>query len=328
VGQLIKLQDYISRYEHDIYRYPGEFIRLKKAQWEKVKYAWENEMPDAFYSSEAQMQESEEWLEEKKSFFSTVKNWFRRSSQPEEGTNENTNENNREDLFSFTTEPNTLDDLKTLFLEKLFHLQIRWASSTLRDASITDKKYYYDEDLKYFLQRFPDTYLCLYKPVFRLKNAPVELEVILLSPIMTWCITFAEGKEEDNIIIGSHERFWTELTNGKEKKIINPLIALNRTENIIKKIYQTHHVQFPIKKVILNRKGYLDYKYAPQDVELIDKRNYEQWFSSLRNLTSPLKHIQLKAASALLRYCQSQYSERLEWQETNENEEQGADTLF
>jgi hypothetical protein len=327
VGQLIKLQDYISRYEQNIYHYPGEFIRLKKAQWEKVKYAWENEMLDAFYSSEAKMQNLEEWLEleEKKSFFSTVKNWFRRSQQQEERTNENREE--APFFLSFAAEPNTLDDLKALFLEKLFHLQLRWASSTLRDESLIDKKYYDDEKLKYFLQRFPDTYLCLYKPVFRLRNAPVELEIILLSPIMTWCITIVEGKE-DHIIIGSHERFWIEVTNGKEKKIVNPLIALNRTEKIIKKIYETHHVQFPIKKVLLNRQGYLEYQHAPRDVVLIDKRNYEQWFSSLRSLASPLKHLQLKAASALLRYCQSQYSERVEWQETNENEEQEADTFF
>jgi hypothetical protein len=324
VGQLIKLQDYISRYELDIYRYPSEFIRLKKLQWEKVKYAWENEMLDAFYASEQQAQDSWEWLEEKRSFFSTVKNWFRRSSQGEERVTEKINQvGNEEDPFSFsiTTEPNTLDDLKALFLEKVFRLQIRWASSTLRDESMIDQKFYYDENLKYFLQRFPDTYLCLYKPIFRLKNAPVELEIILLSPVATWCITFAEG-EEDNIVIGSHERFWTELTNGQERKMLNPLIALNRMEKIVHAIYQLHEVELPIKKVILNRQGYLDYRYAPQDIELIDKRNYEVWFSSLRNVTSPLKHVQLKAASALLNYCHSQYCERLEWQEIDENVEE------
>jgi hypothetical protein len=327
VGQLIKLQDYISRYELDIYRYPSEFIRLKKTQWEKVKYAWENEMLDAFYPSEQRAQESWEWMEEKKSFFSTLKNWFRRSSAQEEEriTEEVKQSSNVEDPFSFsiTTEPKTLEDLKTLFLEKVFHLQLRWASSTLRDESIIDKKYYYDEDLKYFLQRFPDTYLCLYKPVFRLKNAPVELEIILLSPIMTWCITLAEG-EEDNIVIGSHERFWTELTNGQEKKRLNPLIALNRMEKIVHAIYQLHDIEFPIKKVILNRRGYIDYRHAPQDIELIDKRRYEEWFSTLRSLTSPLKHVQLKAASSLLNYCHSQYCERLEWQEIDESEEKEA----
>ena len=29
LAQLIKLEDYVSRYEHDILQYPGQFIRLK-----------------------------------------------------------------------------------------------------------------------------------------------------------------------------------------------------------------------------------------------------------------------------------------------------------
>ena len=37
MGQLIKLQDYISRYELDIYKYPARFIRLKRKQWELYK---------------------------------------------------------------------------------------------------------------------------------------------------------------------------------------------------------------------------------------------------------------------------------------------------
>ena len=315
MGQLIKLQDYISRYELDPYRYPSEFIRLKKTQWEKIRYAWENQMLDAYHSSDNETQESWEWMVEKKSLLSTIKGWFRRSPKDEkEPISEEVREENKEELefFSFTTEPKSIDDLKALFLEKTFRLQLRWASSTLRHESTVDYKYYYDETLKYFLQRFPDTYLCLYKPVFHLKNAPVELEYIMLSPTTTWCITLAEG-EKDNIIIGSHERFWTELVNEIEKRRLSPLIALNRMESIISQIYELHGVDFPIKKVILNRNGYIDYRHAPQDIHIIDKRSYEQWFASLRNSTSPLKHVQLKAVSSLLSHCYSQYFERLEW---------------
>ena len=70
-----------------------------------------------------------------------------------------------------------------------------WATSTLVDKSFINKKYYYDERLKYFLQRFPDTYLVLYQPVFKLKKATIEVDTILISPTEVWCITFVE--EED-----------------------------------------------------------------------------------------------------------------------------------
>ena len=41
MAQLIKLQDYVSRYESDLSRYPSQFVRIKKQQWEKLKSAWE-----------------------------------------------------------------------------------------------------------------------------------------------------------------------------------------------------------------------------------------------------------------------------------------------
>ncbi|GMB07291.1 NERD domain-containing protein [Thermolongibacillus altinsuensis] len=314
MGQLIKLQDYISRYELDVYHYPSEFIRLKKKQWERVKQAWESGQ----LSASMQQVDSWKWMEQETSLFSKIKNLWKRSNEEiEEQSNE---EKEGEFSFTFTTEPKSIEDLKFLFLEKLFRLQIRWASSTLTEESLVDQKYYYDPYLKYFLQRFPDTYLCMYKPIFLLKKAPVELETILISPTTTWCLTFVEGRK-DNIIVGSADRFWTEMINDQERKMLNPLLALNRTEKIVKKIYEHFAIDMPVKKVIINRQGYIEYRYAPSDLEIIDRRNYDMWFSSLRQLTLPLKHVQLKAAQALLHYCDAHYYDRIEWEEVEEEEE-------
>ena len=74
---------------------------------------------------------------------------------------------------------------------------MKWATSTLMEKSFIDKKYYYDERLKYFLQRFPDTYLVLYQPFFKLKKATIEVETILISPTEVWCISFVE---EDDLL--------------------------------------------------------------------------------------------------------------------------------
>jgi hypothetical protein len=63
MGQLIKLQDYISRYETDIFTYPSRFVRLKKQQWERTKTNWENEGLDA--SNLSFLQPVMDWEEEK-----------------------------------------------------------------------------------------------------------------------------------------------------------------------------------------------------------------------------------------------------------------------
>ena len=41
MAQLLKLQDYISRYETDIYRYSNQYIRFKKQQWNALQQAKE-----------------------------------------------------------------------------------------------------------------------------------------------------------------------------------------------------------------------------------------------------------------------------------------------
>ncbi|MEH7379603.1 NERD domain-containing protein [Bacillus sp. JJ1533] len=240
MGQLIKLQDYVSRYEVDMFRYPGQFIRMKKQQWARTKA--------------------------KKS--------------------------------------GSVDNLKHQFLDHILEFQMKWASSTVREKSYVDREFYKDPDLKYFLQRFPDTYLVLYRPIFKLKKAPVEVEIILISPTTTWLITILEG-EENSVFLGSNERFWTEKRGRHEKKILSPMIELDRMDGIVRTIYSLYGIELPIRKVILNRTGFVDFPLAPFDVELVEKRNYEEWFTSLRNMSSPLKHMQLKAGNALLQYCQT-----------------------
>lgn len=199
-------------------------------------------------------------------------------------------------------------DLKKLekqpFLDGIFEFQLKWASSTVREKSYVDKEFYNDPNLKYFLQRFPDTYLVLYKPIFKLKKAPIEVEIIIISPTTTWLITMLEG-EEDSVFLGSNERFWIERIGKQTKKVLSPMIELDRMDGIVRTLFSLYGVELPIRKVILNRTGYFDFPEVPYDVELVEKRNYDEWFSNLRNMSSPLKHMQLKAGNVLLQYCQT-----------------------
>ncbi|MFD2761894.1 hypothetical protein [Lentibacillus juripiscarius] len=45
MAQLIKLEDDVSRYEWNMYRYPGQFMRLKQDQWSKLHCLWTTNYP-------------------------------------------------------------------------------------------------------------------------------------------------------------------------------------------------------------------------------------------------------------------------------------------
>ena len=328
LAQLIKLKDYISRYQQNILLYPSRFVRLKKQKWEGVKSAFDSKDMQIFYENPDL---TEYMPEEKESIFLKIRGMMNRKTKDEESLLlfpdivKEEEEDKEEQLFSFNykaneyNEPQSLEQLKLQFLNQLFQFQMKWASSTLTEKSTVKKAFYYDDLLKYFLQRFPDTYLVLYKPVFLLKNAPIEVETILVTPTAVWCITVLEA-EDSAVFVGSNEKFWVKKYNSKEKKILSPVIALNRTEKIIRGIFDRHDVTLPIQKAILTRNGYIDYPTIPYDLKIIEKRNYDEWFQMMRNNQSPIKATQLKGAESLLQYCLTTSVRRYDWDSTGEEE--------
>lgn len=314
MAQLIKLQDYVSRYQQDVYRYPSQFIRLKKQQWDKF-VNW----------SEMQKQEHEGWAQEESLFyedenkektnmFHKLKNMFRkRNFSMDEGENEK-----KESPF-FQMDLSNMNELelKQFFLDQLFEFQIKWASSTLTETSYIDYKYFYDERLKYFLQRFPDTFLVMYKPILALKKAPVELDVLLLTPTELWCLTFLE-EENRAVYFGSSDRFWIKKIGKKEKKVLSPVLSLQRMGVIVSKLFRTYKVDFPVKKAVISRNGYIDYPSPPFDLHIFDKKSYPNWFESMREFRSPLKMKQLKAAKTVLEFAETNSINRPEWDDEAE----------
>lgn len=316
MAQLIKIQDYVSRYEQDIYRYPSQFIKLKKQQWDKIKAAYlAGELDQLFSQSYETQMVDLAYEEEKKSIFDKMKGIFQRSKSEE--IDEQIDPQKKEDnIFSIHIPVDTasLDELKQTFLNQLLHFQMKWGSSTIHEKSFIDTSFFLDEKLRFFLQRFPDTFLVMYKPVFRLKNAPVEVDVIVLSPMDAWCITFLEA-EEDAAFVGSSEKFWLRKHHKfPDKKVLNPLLSVNRMGRIVSQLFDLYEVTLPIKKVIISRNGYVDYPLVPYDIELLDKRSFPSWFEKMRRVSVPFKHQQLKAAQSLLEYCQTTSTRRIEWE--------------
>ncbi|MBS4173865.1 NERD domain-containing protein [Bacillus sp. FJAT-49736] len=308
MAQLIKLQDYVSRYEQDAFRYPSQYIRLKKQQWEKLKKAWET---NSLHYEEFEWEEIEK---KKTNLLNKVTGLFKKEKIEiqEEVEIKPNNSLQFAPLLSFR--PDTEDELKQIFLDQLFNFQLKWASSTIYEKSNIHMKYYYDDKLHTFLQRFPDTFLLLYEPVLLLKKAPVEMEIILITPMEIWCITFLE-EEKDAVFLGSTDRFWLKRSNKSERKVLNPMISLNRMTKIVQQILSHYQVDLPIKKAIVCRNGYIDFPEKPYDLSILEKREYPKWFEQMRNTRAPLKHMQLKAAKILLDYCQTASFKRMEWDE-------------
>ncbi|MDY0408734.1 NERD domain-containing protein [Paracerasibacillus soli] len=256
MAQLIKMYNYISRYEWNIYRYPSQFIRMKKEHWDKVYNLWSLEKQS--YTNEV---DAEEEMENTR-FFSKWK-LFSRKNETQDFEEE-----------SKTELPETLSDLKRYFLDKLLPTQIKWASSTISYVSFVKQTIYQHELLQYFLQRFPDTYLLMYYPVFSIKNVPVDGEIILISPIGIEVIYILE--EDNATFVASDERSWVKVKDNKESKFLSPMVSLKRTEHMISSIFKQGKIDFPIHKVILSRKNKIVHTTEPYRTKLVGVAEYEK----------------------------------------------------
>lgn len=294
MAQLVKLKDYVSRYEWDMYRYPSQYIRLKQTNWRKLYDLWQHpdqSIPDG----------SPEDL--RPSRFQRIKSLLKKSVQEAEETQPD------EDVL-----PETEHGLKQYFLEKLFPFQLKWATSTVTDVSFMTKSFETDQTLQFFLQRFPDTYLLMYYPTFRLKKAPVDSDIILISPVGIDVIHIVEDEPGATIIAGN-DRTWMIEKNEVQTNLLSPSISLKRTEQIINSVFRAHNVQFPVQKIVLSRTNNILFHQEPYRQKIIGKQEYEDWFMKKRNISSPLKSAQLKAAEVLLENCQTSSVRRPEWEE-------------
>lgn len=305
MAQLVKLLDYVSRYEKDLSRYPTQYVRLKRYQWDRMKTQWENgkdlsEWQEKF-PEEVPVDEDDKW-------FSPIFRLFgKRSNESEEELEEVVpiKDENTESDASFDFAPNlnytpkNITELRRQYLDQLFHFQIKWASSTLMDKSKVNPMYMRDTLLRSFAQLLPDNYLLFYYPILKVKKAPVELDILLITPVECMCITVLE---EENLaaFVDTGDRFWAKKIGDKETKFLNPMIGLNRMEKIVSGILKTSSIDFPVKKYLISRNGYIDRPGGAFEAEIIDRRTYDKWFDSLKKTGLPMKSTQFKAAQTIL----------------------------
>ncbi|WP_339172687.1 nuclease-related domain-containing protein [Solibacillus sp. FSL R5-0691] len=332
MAQLIKLQDYISRYEIDLARYPTQFIRLKQNQWERIKYQWQTgETIERWEHIEEEVKE-----EKKKSLFKKLFP-FKKDVEVFEEEQEDIEKVNisndwaveenayQEEDTTLIFEPNlvytpkTLEELKKMFIDQFFHFQMKWASSTLREKSYVDPKFMRDTLLRSMLQTLPDNYLVFYYPILRVKKAPIELDIIIMTPTECLCITVLE-QESQAVYIANSERFWLKKVGKNEKKVLSPLIQLNRMEKVIEQIFQQNQIELPIRKVLLTRNGYIDYPGTMYGVSFVDKRKFPEWMGQLARSVSPMKHMQIRGAQSILNTVQTTSFHRDIWNTENKED--------
>ncbi|PXW88186.1 nuclease-like protein [Streptohalobacillus salinus] len=297
MSQLVKLENYISRYQQDPFHYPSQYIRLKQENWKHLLDVWKQEQNQIL-------------LETPDVEYHLFDKWRKRFAKRTE-----TDVIEESSLIL----PQNEEQLKQYFLDSLFNFQLKWASSTISQMSFLDRDYFDDFTLKYLLQRFPDTYLFMYKPIFKLKNAEIETDIVLIAPFEVLIIKIVEFPLGETVI-AEDDRSWLKEEKNIRSKFMSPLISLKRSDKLIRSILNHKEIDMPVKKVVLSRTNKIEFHLEPYQTEFIDKDHHEDWVQSQRQTNAPLKHNQLKVLDALLTFSDTVSFSRPEWQATDSDD--------
>ncbi|HLR54929.1 MAG TPA: NERD domain-containing protein [Pseudogracilibacillus sp.] len=300
MAQLLKSLDYISRYESNPFHYSSEFIRLKQENWAKLLNECESQRL-AFFSKNTGV--SAETLgkiqEEHATFYPFKKHQANKAVL---------SRHNKEGEIKSKT------DLMHYFLNQICLLHIKRASSILIHTSLITGSLNEESDLIKLLQRFPDIYFIMYLPIFYIKNALVEANILLISLLSIEIIEFVNYSKAASVFI-ERNRFWTVEQLGKREKIISLVISLHQTEQIVQNILRHDCIEFPIKKTVVAKECRFYISKDPYQVQLIDRPSYYNWFQAKRKFQSPFKNTQLNGMNALLKHSQTSAVKRPEWTE-------------
>jgi hypothetical protein len=305
VAHLIKLEDYVSRYQYDMYRYPSQFSRLKRERWKRLKQEWETSYLEDTPSVEKFVEQQQQTV---KGAFKKLKNWYKKDKS------EVYYDNFEESTYQFKYK--TLPELKVNFIKELYEFQLNWASSTILEKSQMKNMYFYDIALKWLLQSLPDNYFLMYYPTITYPKAKTQFDILLIGPTDIWCIVNLRGKH-NTIFQTSTERYWLEVNGDEETKIINPLLSLNRMSTIIKRILADIGLDIPVEKAVLSQEGYIDVEAPWSSTQFLDQRGCRTWSEKLKKNSSPIKSNQLKFAQALLNVCQTTSVTRSDYEDSD-----------
>ncbi|WP_444684037.1 hypothetical protein [Alkalicoccus luteus] len=281
MAQLVKLADYVSRYEIDIYRYPSRYVRLKKERWQRIKADWEATRREGEGPLFQHYEEKGTW---KKARMLLAKNWKKKTQE-------------EMDLPSnWELRHQSVDALREQFVKELLSFQLNWASSTVSEISAIAPVHRNDPLLNWFLTSFPDTFFLFYEPVLMAGQAPVECDTLLLTPNELWVLHVLPG-DGTTIYSSQGTRYWEKREGESRETLLHPSVSIRRTVTVLQQILQGSGIK--LKTAVLCPDGYID-TGKNNRLEFYDKRSMSLFQNSLRKMTTPIKADQLKAAEQLL----------------------------
>lgn len=149
------------------------------------------------------------------------------------------------------------------------------------------------------LMEWNDQHFFMYRPVVEWNGASVELSHIMIGPSHLYLIEWLDG--DRSIYHIAKQKTWIhQPLKGENKKVVNPLIALSRTEEIVRQLLPEY--KGVIQRVTVTPNGYFDNIPESSTTRFISRSGYDQWIKQVNGRAPIVKAQQIRDTAKLLEH--------------------------
>lgn len=186
----------------------------------------------------------------------------------------------------------------------LFRMQLDWATRTPERRSICPDEIEDAAWVRKLLHQINDLSFLAYRPVLLTKSGAVQLDSLLITNDVIWCVLSLPG-EAGSVFQEISGRKWREIITGGEREVLSPLISLRRTQTVIGAFLKQEGIAMKTASAVLAPQGFIEFVPDDSGAALVDLRGMRNWLDEISRHSLMLKKTQLQTADALLAHFET-----------------------
>jgi hypothetical protein len=186
----------------------------------------------------------------------------------------------------------------------LFRMQLDWATRTAERRSICPVEIEDAGWVRKLLLQVNDLSFLAYRPVLLTKSGAVQLDSLLITNDVIWCVLSLPG-EAGSVFQEISGRKWREIINGGEREVLSPLISLKRTRTVIDAFLKQEGMAVKTVSAVLAPHSFIEFVPDDTGAVLVDQRRMRDWLDEISSHSLMLKKAQIHVADTLLAHFET-----------------------
>lgn len=203
----------------------------------------------------------------------------------------------RKEWVELEPKPLSETQLQKMLADRRHIQKLQFACDGLMERDLPHLAFLREIAYQKMRKEWNERHFFLFRPVIEWNGATVELSHLIIGPSHLYLLEWLEG--DRSIYHVSKEKTWIHQPfKGENTRVINPLISLSRTEELVRQILPSY--AGVIQKVVLAPDGYFDQIPDIRSTQFVGRSEYAHWIKQVNGRAPIVKAQQIRDVATLL----------------------------